>query len=255
MRTINIHEATAYASENNAFITRKIWSRVITSNPVRTAIKLQPTNTPSGCFVYDGVTNNIRSGWQPRAEDLLAEDFEKWVFDEVLPSIRKHGAYINPAMAQKQALQEKRLQIMEMNAKTRQAKQMMQLWNAAGVKPQDQALALNGYYEGLELPRTVFAETTTALLDKTTIAKHLGICSKSGNPHAHAVGAIIQKLSLTDEEQTLTPYSRNGHDGEDVQYTPSVERKVFDWLEQNHYPPKVDAGNKCYSVMYKGKEV
>lgn len=184
-----------------------------------------------------------------------AEDFEKWVFDEVLPSIRKTGAYINPAMAQKQALQEKRLQIMEMNAKTRQAKQMMQLWNAAGVKPQDQALALNGYYEGLELPRTVFAETTTALLDKTTIAKHLGICSKSGNPHAHAVGAIIQKLSLTDEEQTLTPYSRNGHDGEDVQYTPSVERKVFDWLEQNHYPPKVDAGNKCYSVMYKGKEV
>ena len=27
-----------------------------------------------------------------------AEEFEKWVFDEVLPTIRKHGAYINPVL-------------------------------------------------------------------------------------------------------------------------------------------------------------
>ena len=27
-----------------------------------------------------------------------AERFERWVFDEVLPSIRRHGAYITPAV-------------------------------------------------------------------------------------------------------------------------------------------------------------
>ncbi len=30
-----------------------------------------------------------------------AEQFERWVFDEVLPSIRKHGAYVTPAVAER----------------------------------------------------------------------------------------------------------------------------------------------------------
>ena len=35
---------------------------------------------------------------------------------------------------------------------------MTRLWNAAGVRPADQALALNGYFDGLSLPREAFGE-------------------------------------------------------------------------------------------------
>ena len=179
-----------------------------------------------------------------------AKQFKRWVTSEVLPAIRKTGQYINPKAAAVDELKQKRLQIMETNAKVRVAKQMMKLWDAAGVRPQDQALAMNSYYDGLSLPRNVFTGATDALLDKTTIAKHLGVLSRSGQPHAQAVGAIINQLELEDGECQKTPYSRNGHDGEAEQYTQSVERKVKDWLETNGYPQKIAAGGKSYSVRY-----
>lgn len=180
-----------------------------------------------------------------------AKQFKRWVTSEVLPAIRRTGTYTNPKAAPAvDELKQKRLQIMETNAKVRVAKQMMKLWDAAGVRAQDQALAMNSYYDGLSLPRNVFTGVTDVLLDKTAIAKHLGVLSKSGAPHAHAVGAIIGKLTLEDGECQKTPYSRNGHDGEAEQYTESVERKVKAWLEENSYPPKIAAGGKNYSVRY-----
>lgn len=139
-----------------------------------------------------------------------AKEFKHWVTAEVLPSIRKTGGYINPSKAQKYALQEKRLQIMEMNARCRQAEQMRQVWTKAGVEPQYQALALNGFYEGLEVPRIAFKEQATALFDKTAIAKHLGVFSKKGLPHSQAIGAIISQLTLLPEESAMTPFRRNG---------------------------------------------
>lgn len=180
-----------------------------------------------------------------------AKQFKRWVTSEVLPAIRRTGTYTNPKAAPAvDELKQKRLQIMETNAKVRVAKQMMRLWDAAGVRAQDQALAMNSYYDGLSLPRNAFTGVTDALLDKTTIARHLGVLSRNGAPHAHAVGAIIAKLTLEDGEVQKTPYSRNGHDGEAEQYTESVERKVKDWLEANHYPPKIAAAGKSYSVRY-----
>lgn len=179
-----------------------------------------------------------------------AEEFEKWVFDDVLPSIRKTGGYINPSMAQKYALQEKRLQIMEMNARCRQAEQMRQVWTKAGVEPQYQALALNGFYEGLEVPRIAFQEQTTALFDKTTIAKHLGVFSKKGLPHSQAIGAIISQLTLLPEESAMTPFSRNGHDDQSIQYTRSVEDKAAAWLTAHDYPNPIRLNGKTFTVKY-----
>lgn len=180
-----------------------------------------------------------------------AKDFKRWVTSEVLPSIRKTGKYINPKVApETDDAKLKRLQIMETNSKVRVANQMMKLWDKAGVRPEYQALALNDYYPGMALPREAFTGLTDALLDKTAIARNLGVLSRSGSPHAHAIGAIIAKLTLEDGECQKTPYSRNGHDGEAEQYTPSVEAKVRAWLEDNGWPPKINAGNKSYSVRY-----
>ena len=209
------------------------------------------TDTPGGkqdmaAVNEPGLYKLIMSSRKPEAKA-----FTRWITHEVLPSIRKTGKYINPKAAPAvDELKRKRLEIMETNARSRVAKQMMRLWDKAGVRAQDQALAMNSYYDGLSLPRSAFSDLTDALLDKTTIAKHLGVMSKSGAPHAHAIGAIIGKLTLEDGESQKTPYSRNGHDGEAEQYTPSVEAKVKAWLEENNYPTKISSGDKNYSVRY-----
>lgn len=146
---------------------------------------------------------------------------------------------------------EKRAAAMLLNAKSRTAKQMMALWTAAGVKPEYQALALGDYYrdDGIELP-AIALQGTKKTYDKTTIASKLGILSKSGKPHAAAVGAIIAKLSLSDTEREQVPYCRNGHDGMDYQYTESVIGKVKDWLDENGCPMVIHSDEKSYHVQY-----
>lgn len=145
-----------------------------------------------------------------------------------------------------------RAEAMLLNAKNRTAKQMLKLWSDAGIKPQYQALSLNNYYDGLEIPRIAFKDEVTALYDATTIASHLGVMSKSGKPHAQAIGAIIEKLKpLEANEWAMTPYSRNGHDDESIQYAISVEKKVADWLIENNYPTVIKNKCKNFSVLYK----
>ena len=115
-----------------------------------------------------------------------ARKFKRWVTSEVLPSIRRTGQY-----SAKTSDTDLRLKIMAMNARSRAASQMTRLWTAAGVNPADQALALNGYFDGLALPREAFGEVCVHLLDATAIAAHLGILSASGKPHNQAVAALI----------------------------------------------------------------
>ena len=179
-----------------------------------------------------------------------AKEFKHWVTSEVLPAIRKTGSYTVRKQADTETAKT-RAAAMMLNAKYRMANQMIKLWTSAGVEPQYQAMALNGYYDGLEIPRIAFKETAVALLDLTTIAQHLGVQSKSGKPHAQAVGAIIEKLQpLSADEWTKTPYSRNGHDGESIQYTQSVEDKVKNWLVENQYPTIISNQNKNFTVKY-----
>ena len=180
-----------------------------------------------------------------------AKEFKHWVTSEVLPSIRKTGTYSKKSANSE--LARIRADAMMLNAKSRMAKQMTELWTAAGVEPQYQALALNNYIDGISLPRNAFKEQTTVLYDATTIAEHLGIMSKSNKPHAQAVTAIISALDVDESERTLTPYSRNGHDGESVQYTLSVEQKVARWLTDNGYPEFIDGNDKKYAVRYKAR--
>lgn len=129
-----------------------------------------------------------------------ARKFRRWVTSEVLPSIRRTGGYTT----QKQAETERRLQIMEKNAEARllaaklkHAQFKTGKWDAAKISPQYQALALNGYFDGLSLPREAFGEVCTHTLDATAIADHLGVLSASGKPHNQAVAALIASWSWT----------------------------------------------------------
>lgn len=177
-----------------------------------------------------------------------AKEFKHWVTSEVLPSVRKTGTYARATAKPELA----RANAMMLNAKSRIANQMIKLWTAAGIEPQYQALAMNNYYEGLTVPRIAFQKEAMVMFDLTTIAKHLGVMSKSGKPHAQAIGAIVEKLKPLDEgECELTPYSRHGHDDVSMQYSLSVEHKVKAWLEKNDYPSIISGRDKNFAVNYK----
>lgn len=181
-----------------------------------------------------------------------AKQFKRWVTSEVLPAIRKTGTYTAPkAQSTNETTAQLRAKAMLLNAQNRKAKILMQAWGAAGVEPQYQALGINDLYGGTSLPRIALKAEATALYDLTTIAKHLGVMSKSGKPHAQAVGAIVEKLKpLGDDEWAMTPYSRNGHDDQSIQYTLSVEQKVAAWLSENKYPNPIQGNGKNFAVNY-----
>ena len=177
--------------------------------------------------------------------DDLAWDVQRQLVNTYFRVTQPEKSQPNPELAKLRA------DAMMLNAKSRIATQMMKLWTAAGVEPQYQALAMNDYYEGLSVPRIAFKTEATAMYDLTTIAKHLGVMSKSGKPHAQAIGAIVGKLTLEEGEYELTPYSRNGHDDVSMQYTLSVEHKVKAWLEENNYPNPIPGNGKNFTVKYK----
>lgn len=181
-----------------------------------------------------------------------AKEFKHWVTSEVLPSIRKTGSYTKQKPTSAIAA-EKRATAMVINAKNRVADRMLKLYMQAEVKPEYQILALQDYFgdDGIQLPR-IALKGTKVTYDKGTIAEKLGVYSNSGLPHAQAIGAIIKKLDIAEDEKEAVPYHHNGHDGTDYQYTDSVIEKIHNWLEEKGYPLKIDANGKAYSVTYQG---
>lgn len=177
-----------------------------------------------------------------------AERFESWVFDEVLPTLRKTGSYEMPK--KKPTHKEKLPSVNQM------VKNIKGALNDAGVDSKYIAAEIIRIYSDNGYPVKVpLISDVPVLWDCTAMAKELGILSESGRPHDKAVSAIIQKLDVSEAEIVKTAYSRNGHDGVTVQYKDSVFQKVKEWLEENGYPTLIEHRlsngntNKC-KVVY-----
>lgn len=177
-----------------------------------------------------------------------AERFESWVFDEVLPTLRKTGSYEMPK--KKPTHKEKLPSVNQM------VKNIKGALNDAGVDSKYIAAEIIRIYSDNGYPAKVpLISEVPVLWDCTTMAKEFGILSESGRPHDKAVSAIIQKLDVSEAEIVKTAYSRNGHDGVTIQYKDSVFQKVKEWLEENGYPTLIEHQlsngntNKC-KVVY-----
>ena len=177
-----------------------------------------------------------------------AERFESWVFDEVLPTLRKTGSYEMPK--KKPTHKEKLPSVNQM------VKNIKGALNDAGVDSKYIAAEIIRIYSDNGYPVKVpLVSEVPVLWDCTTMAKEFGILSESGRPHDKAVSAIIQKLDVSEDEIVKTAYSRNGHDGVTVQYKDSVFQKVKEWLKENGYPTLIEHQlsngntNKC-KVVY-----
>ena len=171
-----------------------------------------------------------------------AKAFKRWVTAEVLPSIRKHGEYVSPRKAQQR--------LGEVNSAARIIRQTLR---EAGMAPQFVAVAMKSLYEpvGVEIPLEGIT-LNKRLYDATAIASRLGVISKSGTPHAHAISAIIAQVDVLPEEKELVPFqnSINGHSGTTMQYTESVLAKVNLWLERHGYPEEIRYNGKQYTIRY-----
>lgn len=171
-----------------------------------------------------------------------AKAFKRWVTAEVLPSIRKHGEYVSPRKAQQR--------LGEVNSAARIIRQTLR---EAGMAPQFVAVAMKSLYEpvGVEIPLEGIT-LNKRLFDATAIADRLGVMSRSGKPHAHAISAIIAQVDVLPEEKELVPFQSgiNGHSGTNMQYTESVVAKVSLWLERHGYPTEISYKGKQYTVRY-----
>lgn len=172
----------------------------------------------------------------------MARAFKRWVTSEVLPAIRKHGEYTSPKVSQKR--------LGEVNSAARIIRQTLK---EAGMAPQFVAVAMKSLYApvGVEIPLEGVT-LNKQLFDATAIAKQLGVLSRSGKPHAHAISAIIAQVDVLPEEKELAPFQSavSGHAGTNVQYTKSVVAKVSLWLERHEYPECLEYRGKKYTLRY-----
>ena len=127
-----------------------------------------------------------------------ARAFKRWVTSDVLPAIRKHGEYTAPKVSQKR--------LGEVNSAARIIRQTLK---EAGMAPQFVAVAMKSLYApvGVEIPLEGVT-LNKQLFDATAIAKKVGVMSRSGKPHAHAISAIIAQVDVLPEEKELAPFQR-----------------------------------------------
>lgn len=71
---MNIQEAIKSRTVEKPFITREKWHGEFST--WRAAdIKIQPTDSPDCCIIESKAHRSPYRGWQPMAEDLLADDW------------------------------------------------------------------------------------------------------------------------------------------------------------------------------------
>lgn len=144
-----------------------------------------------------------------------------------------------------------RAEAMRLNALSRLAKPLIEMYKEADVSPAFKIRAMENFYgsDGPKLPEGALTEPEP-IMDATAIAKELGIVSNAGIPHAHAVGAIISDLNLTGDEVVVVPFFKNGHASTGYAYKSSVCEKVRLWLDERHWPTVISSGSKNYHVQY-----
>ncbi|AEJ43798.1 phage repressor protein [Alicyclobacillus acidocaldarius] len=124
-----------------------------------------------------------------------AEQFKRWTYHEVLPSIRKTGEYKTSERRQQDEIAQKRIMIMELNAKTRQAKLLLDMTYRFKDRLSDVAIeSLLAFSANLLAGREMLPlPTTERLYTATEIAEELGVS-------ANAVGRAANALGLKTDE-------------------------------------------------------
>ncbi|HBG5259701.1 TPA: BRO family protein [Clostridioides difficile] len=196
-------------------------------------------------FYEDGLYGFLQYTDKP-----IGVQFRKWLRREVLPNIRQTGAYITNN-ADPQALREKANEIESLDTVNKTIEILTPFLDGAGIDEKAKLLTAKTIYKkaGIELPLEI--EEKEHFFDTVQIATKLNIYSKSNKPAFHAIGEIIKKLDIQDNEKLVVLESKRGWSGSVNKYSQSVIDKVRNWIEENNRPTKIAGEKKNYHVVYK----
>ena len=197
-------------------VVQRIDKEVISTYPLQTAGGIQQMY-----FVNeDGLYDVILDSRKPEAKK-----FRKWITAEVLPSIRKTGAYMTPRVDEVKPSQ----MVMEIGAMS------TALQNTFGVQKGISLLkatdAISNYYNFDLTPLKELvppAEHELGTLTPTDIGKQIGVPAKKVNENLINAGLQVKDgkgYRLTDEGKKYAeamPYMRNGHSGYQIKWTPKT---------------------------------
>ena len=137
------------------------------------------------------------------------------------------------------------------NARVRKAKLLSELSKDADSKVnkillQEKAAEILTGEKLLEMP-----VLKQKMFDSESIAKKLGIYSKSGEPHTTAVSQLIQQnIILNEDEAEIVPFFDGRKSGTMVNYAESVIKKVENWLIKHSYPKVIKGKSMNYHIVY-----
>ncbi|HGM1125347.1 TPA: BRO family protein [Clostridioides difficile] len=196
-------------------------------------------------FYEDGLYGFLQYTDKP-----IGVQFRKWLRREVLPAIRQTGAYItNNANPEK--LREKANEIESLDTVNKTIEILTPFLDNAGIDEKAKLLTAKTIYKkaGIELPLEI--EEKEHFFDTIQIATKLNVYSKTNKPAFHAIGEIIKKLDIQDNEKLVVLESKRGWSGSVNKYSQSVIDKVRTWIEENNKPTKIAGEKKNYHVVYK----
>lgn len=196
----------------------------------------------------------LEQGGRPKNEHILTLDMAKHIAmiqrSEIGKAIRQKLIDLEKEVAAGKIPSPKQPPLGSVNM---MAKIIKEVYGQAGVDPNFTALAVSKVYKekaGMDLEPPL--EMGTRFYDQGEIAKELGIYSKTGNPHANAIGAIIEKLEVPGIDKVIAPFTNNGHSGTSWKYSQRVVETIKDWIVSHGYPERIERSNgKACTVKYK----
>lgn len=151
-----------------------------------------------------------------RSDSLMAKPMQKWVTSEVLPSIRKHGAYLTPEKIEETLLNpDTIIRLATALKEEREQRERLRIQNEIQSKQLKESAGKVDYYNNVLQSET--AITTTV------IAKELGMSAYSLNGMLHR-NKIIFKSGKT--WVLFSPYQNKGYTKtKTIHYTDSLGRE------------------------------
>ncbi|WP_339073717.1 BRO family protein [Clostridioides difficile] len=196
-------------------------------------------------FYEDGLYGFLQYTDKP-----IGVQFRKWLRREVLPAIRQTGAYITNN-ADPDKLREKANEIESLDTVNKTIEILTPFLDGAGIDEKAKLLTAKTIYKkaGIELPLEI--EEKEHFFDTVQIATKLNVYSKTNKPAFHAIGEIIKKLDIQDNEKLVVLESKRGWSGSVNKYSQIVIDKVRNWIEENNRPTKIAGEKKNFHVVYK----
>ena len=171
-----------------------------------------------------------------------ANRIEKWIFEEVLPSIRKTGSYSNKP----------ELNVKALPSVNHAVSLLHKTFKIAGGNPVSLGNMVVSLYRGIGVPVPALeAPVQSTYLSASQIADKLGIMSKSGKPHAQLVSGIIDQIDVPEELTQIMTFEQNGHSGTMIQYKPEVMILVEKYLYDSDFPLMFNLRDRNYQVQYR----